>query len=250
MSTIPPAPSGVPPPRKSNALKWILIGVGGFFLVMILAIVGLGFFVVHKAKDAGLDADLIKRSPGLAVAKMAVAANPNVEMVSADEGKQEITIRDKQTGRVMTVSFDDAKKGKFVFKENGKEAVTISGANGTLEMKSAEGTVKIGGNAKVPAWVPDYPGSEPQGAFSAQGADGQSGSFGFKTKDGSDKVVKFYQDQFQASGLKVTSNVTSQNGQSSGGLLVAEDASSKHTVTVIIGQDSGATSVSVTYANK
>jgi hypothetical protein len=256
MSTSPPVPPSpgdppyAPPPRKSNALKWILIGVGGFFLVIILAIAGLGFFVVHKAKQAGLDTDLIRRSPGLAVAKMAVAANPNVELVTADEGKQQITVRDKQTGQVITMSFDDAKNGKFTFKENGKEAVTISGANGTLEMKSADGTVKIGGNAKLPAWVPDYPSSEPQGAFTAQGKDGDSGSFAFKIKDASEKVVKFYQDQFQSSGFKVTSNVTSQNGQSSGGLLIAEDAANKHTITVIIGQDGGETSVSVTYANK
>jgi hypothetical protein len=238
------------PPRKSNALKWILVGVGAFFLVMIVAIFSIGMFVVHKAKQAGLDTDLIKRSPGLAIAKLAVAANPNVEMVSADEGRQEITVRDKQSGKVITMSFEDAKSGKFVFKENGQEAVTVSGANGTLEMKSAEGTVKIGGNAKLPAWVPDYPGSEPQGAFSAQGKDGDSGNFAFKTKDGSDKVLKFYQDQFQASGLKVTSNVTSQNGQSAGGLVTAEDAANKHNITVIVGQDGRETSVSVTYANK
>jgi hypothetical protein len=258
MSTNPPVPpaSGIPPyappPKKSNALKWILIGVGAFFLVIIVSVVGLGFFVMNKAKQAGLDPDLIKRNPALAAAKMMVAANPKLEAVSADEGRQEITIRDKESGKVMTMSFEDAKQGKFTFKENGKEALTItsSGANGTVEMKSADGSLKIGGNAKVPAWVPDYPGSEPQGAFSAQGKDGETGSFAFKTKDGSDKVVKYYQNQFQSSGLKVTSNLTSQNGQASAGMLMAEDSANKHTVTVIIGQDGSETAVSVTYANK
>ena len=254
MSTIPPtppAPGYAPPPKKSNALKWILIGIGGFFVVVVVCILALSLFVVHKAKQAGLDPDLIKRSPGLAVAKMAVAANPNVEMVSANEGRQEITIRDKQTGKLVTMSFEDAKNGKFVFKEDGKEASVIANsANGTLEVKSDEGTVKIGGTAKVPAWVPDYPGSEPQGAFASQGKDGNSGSFLFKTKDGSDKVVKYYQDQFQSSGLKVTSNITTQSGQSSAGMLVAEDDSNKHTITVIITPDSGQTGVSVTYSTK
>jgi len=134
MSTQPPMPPppGYPlPPQKSSALKWILIGVGGFFVVLVLCVVGAGFFVVHKAKQAGLDSDLIKRNPALAIAKMAVAANPNLETVSADEGRQEITIRDKQTGKVTTMSFEDAKKGKFVFKEDGKEAVTITSGGRT-----------------------------------------------------------------------------------------------------------------------
>ncbi len=257
MSANPPVPPPPPnvsgslvPAKKSGALKWILIGVGGFFLICILSILAVGVFVVNKAKQAGLDPDLIKKNPALAAVKLAVAANPNVEMVSANEGRQEITIRDKESGKLMTMSFEDAKNGKFVFKENGKDAVTItsSGAQGTLEMKSADGTVQIGGKAKLPAWVPDYPGSDPQGAFTARGQDGDGGSFAFKTRDASSKVVKYYQDQFQSVGLKVTSNITSQSGAETAGMLLAEDSAKKHTITVIVGQDSGETTVSVSYA--
>ena len=234
MSTVPPPPPpagpGVPPPKKTNVLKWVLIGIGAFFMLIVLAMVGLGLFVAHKAKQAGLDPDLIKKSPQLAAAKLMVAANPDVEMVSADEGRQEITVRDKKTGKVYSMSFEDAKDGKFTMKEDGKTTLTV------------------GGKAKVPAWVPDYPGSDPQGAFAAQGEDGAGGTFTFKTKDSSDKVIKFYQDQFQASGLKVTSNITNQNGQSSAGMLTAQDEANKHTVTVIVGVEGGDTTTAVTYA--
>ncbi len=248
MATNPPVPP--PPPQKSSALKWILIGVGSFFVLIVLAVAGLGLFVVHKAKQAGLDTELIQRNPGLAVAKMAIATNPNLEMVSADEDRHVITVRNKQSGKVETMSWDDAKNGKFTFTEDGKEAFTIrsGGANGNVEMKSADGSMKIGGNIKVPTWVPDYPASDPQGVFSAQGKDGDSGSFAFKTRDASDKVIKFYRDEFESSGLKITSNLTGNSGSSSAGMLVAQDDAKKHTVTVIIGQDSGQTSVSVTYA--
>ena len=249
--TVPPGQPYAPPPKKGGALKWILIGVGGFFVIAVIGVLAVTMFVVHKAKQAGLDTDLIKRSPGLAIAKMAVAANPDVELVSTNEGKQEITVRDKKTGKVMAMSFEDAKNGRFVFKQDGKQAtITTNSSNGTVEVKSDEGTFKLGGSAKLPAWVPDYPGSEPQGAFSAQGKDGDSGSFAFKTKDPSDRVLKYYQDQFQSGGLKVTSNMTSQDGKSSGGVLTAEDESKKHTLTVIIGPDNGETAVSVTYAKK
>jgi hypothetical protein len=181
---------------------------------------------------------------------MSIAANPNLEMVSVDEGRQNITLRDKQTGKVTTMSWDDAKKGRFTFSEDGKEAVSITsgGASGGMEMKSADGTVKIGGDTKVPTWVPDYPGSDPKGVFSANAKDGDTGSFAFKTRDASNKVIKYYQDEFQSSGLKITNNISSLNGQSSAGMLVAQDETKKRTVTVIIGQDSGRTAVSVTYA--
>jgi hypothetical protein len=232
MATYPPvpAPAPLPPPKKSNVLKWVLIGIGAFFMLIVIAVVGLGLFVANKAKQAGLDTDLIKRSPALAAAKLMVAANPDVEMVTADEGKQEMTVRDKKTGKVYTMSFEDAKNGKFTMKEDGKTTLTV------------------GGKAKVPSWVPDYPGSDAQGAFSAQGEDGAGGTLTFKTKDSSDKVVKYCQDQFKASGLNVTSNITNQNGQSMAGMLSGQDESRKHNVTVIVGVESGETNVAVTYA--
>src|SRR5262249_10086432 len=159
---------------------------------------------------------------------------------STDEGRQEITVREKGSGKVITMSFEDAKNGRFVFKQNGKDALTITsgGANGTVEMKSPEGTMKIGGDAKLPAWVPDYPGSDPQGAFSAQGKDGEAGSFTFKTKDSTAKVSKFYQDQLQGLGFKITNNFSGQSDAASGLMFVAEDDSNRHSVTVIIGNDS------------
>ena len=232
MSTNPPAPpAGVPQPKKSNVLLWVLIGIGAFFMLIVVAVLGLGLFVAHKAKQAGIDPDLIKKSPALAAAKMMVAANPEVEMVSVNEGKQEITIREKKTGKTYTMSFEDAKNGKFTMQEDGNKA-----------------TLTVGGKAKVPTWVPDYPGSDPQGAFSAQGQDGDSGTYTFKTKDASDKVVKYYEEKFNSSGMKVTSNITNQNGEPSAGMLSAQDEASKHTVTVIIGSEGSETSVAVTYA--
>jgi len=222
------APMGVPP-KKSNTLAWVLGGLGGCLVLVIIVVAGISFFIAHKAKQAGIDGDLFKRNPTLAAAKIMVAANPNVELVSTDEGRQEITVRDKQSGKTYSISFEDAKNGKFTMKEDGKTTLTV------------------GGKAKVPSWVPDYPGSDPQGAFSASGADGDSGTFGFKTKDSSDKVVQYYQDQFKSSGMKVTSNVTTQDGKSSAGMLSAQDDANKHTVTIVLGVENGETSVAVTY---
>jgi hypothetical protein len=205
-----------PPPKKSNVLLWVLVGVGGFFLLIALVvIVGIAY---------------IARNPELAMTKMITAANPNVEVVSVDKRSREIILRDKQTGKTYNISFDDAKRGKFSMREGGGRA-----------------SLTFGGDANVPTWVPEYRGSDPHAAFSAQGSQGDSGTFTFKTRDTVDKVTKFYQDQFQSSGLEITTNVTHHEAQSSGGMLVAQDVAKKHTVTVIIGVEGSQTTVAVTY---
>jgi hypothetical protein len=204
------------PPKKSNALLWVLVGIGGFFLLIALVVVGGIAYVA--------------RNPTLVMSKMIAAANPNVEVISVNKGSQQITLRDKKTGESYNITFDDVKNGKF-------------------SMKSSNGraTFTMGGKAKAPAWVPEYPGSDPQSAFSAQGQDSDSGTFTFKTRDPSDKVTRFYQDQLPNSGLKISSHVTTSGSSS---MLVAEDDAKKHTVTVIVSADNTNTTVAVTYANK
>src|ERR1041385_8293333 len=73
-SLSPQMPGGMPPaPPKSSGVKVILWIVGVFVALIIFVIVamaGLGFFFLHKAKQAGLDPELIRKNPGLAAAKM------------------------------------------------------------------------------------------------------------------------------------------------------------------------------------
>ena len=38
-------------------------------------------------------------------------ANPNLEVLGVDEGTGKVTIKDKETGRTVTVSLDDLKNG-------------------------------------------------------------------------------------------------------------------------------------------
>jgi hypothetical protein len=146
--------------------------------------------------------------------------------------------------------FAETRDGKLVLKQDGKDVVISSGgkgANGSFEVKSADGTVKFGAgtDAKVPSWVPSYPGASNQGVFSAQTKEGASGSFTFKTSDSVSKVAEFYDDGLKSSGLKINSTV--QSGQ--GTMIVAEDEDKKRAATVIIGSDNQ-TTVSVTYTAK
>ncbi|HTC32220.1 MAG TPA: hypothetical protein VK724_02560 [Bryobacteraceae bacterium] len=47
--TPPVAP--VPQAKKSNVLLWVLIGVGGFFALIIVVVLAAGLFVAHKIKQ-------------------------------------------------------------------------------------------------------------------------------------------------------------------------------------------------------
>lgn len=155
-----------------------------------------------------------------------------------------------------SVDLEDAKKGRFVIKEDGKDAVTVNATgddkNASLELKSADGTVEIGGgqNAKVPTWIPDYPGSAPQAAYSAQAKAGDSGMFTFKTRDAADKVAHFYEEGFKSAGMKTSSTLSNGDSGTAGGMVTGEDESKKHTATVLIGAESGETTVTLNFAAK
>src|SRR5256885_16086385 len=84
------------------------------------------------------------------------AAEPQrVEIVSVDEEKQTPTARDKQTGRVFSVHFGESTEGLSV--QTGPRVA-----------------------ASIPSWVPQYPGSSPDGGYVASASDSLSGAHHFK----------------------------------------------------------------------
>ena len=236
----PPPPVGMPPmqTKKTSPLVWILAIVLGLFVLGGLAAIGMGFFVYHKVKQAGIDPALMQKNPGLAVSKMITAFNPDAEVVRTDEDAGTITIRDKKTDKVFTLTFDQVKNGQFKMVAEGDD-----GKQATIE-------VGAGANSKLPSWVPTYPGSSAQGTFSVKGdggdGEGEGGSYAFTTKDAPSKALAFYQDKAKEMGMKV--NMTATGDQ--GGLVSATDEASKRTMTVMVGGDSNETTVNVTYAQK
>jgi hypothetical protein len=218
----------MPPAKKSNALLWILGG---------------------KAKQAGLDPELMKKNPPLAAAKMAVFANPDVEMVSSDDNAGTMVVRDKKTGKTATMKFDMAKKRMVIIDEKGKEStISVDSDKGNLEVKTDEGTMKMGANAdKPPDWVPIYPGTSPKSTYSMSDGKESSGTFVFTTSDGPDKVASFYGDQLKSGGLKVSTTSNTTDGKLT--TMVTGDNDNR-TVLVTATNDSGTTNVNVVFRNK
>jgi len=228
-------PGAAPVQRKTSPLVWVLVIILGLFVLGAIGVVGTGLFIVHKVRQAGFDPELMQRNPGLAISKMIANANPDVDVLSTDEGAGKITVRDKKTGKVVTMTFDDAKNGRFSFSAQGDDGKTAS--------------LEVGAGAdQLPSWVPAYPGAKVEGTFAMKGngEQGNGGSFGFSTSDGADKVISFYQDKCKELGLDV--KMTTHTNE--GGMIVAADGGETRTLQTIVSRSSGMTKVQVIYGTK
>jgi hypothetical protein len=224
-------PDTAPSRRKTSPIVWILVAIVGLACVAGAITLAGGLFLVHKAREAGVDADLFRDNPGLAIAKLIAAAHPDTEIVSTDAGSGTVTLRDRRTGKEMTLTFDQVRKG-FRFEadeDNGRKAA-----------------VQLGGDAeKVPVEVPVYPGAKVQATFEVDGngAGGQGAyEYEFSTQDSPSKVFAWYHDKLQEDGRKLALH----NESPDGGMLVAEDDANRRTWRVIVGRDANGTTINVT----
>jgi hypothetical protein len=103
---------------KTNSRPWILIAVLSALGVCGIAVLAGGLLLAYKAKEAGIDARLMRDNPGLATSKLLVVTNPDLEILSTDERKGLVTVRQKSTGKTMKVNFDEMKWGNFTFHAN------------------------------------------------------------------------------------------------------------------------------------
>jgi hypothetical protein len=245
-SPMPPPPAGGPAPKKVSPVVWILGGCAVLVVLFVVALTLGGLFIAHKARQAGLDPELIQKHPELAIVKMAVAANPNAEIVAIDENKGIVTVLDKKTGKTVTMNFEDIKRGKLRFESEGKRVELEGqgqGETGTVTVRTDEGTTKFGaGGVQMPSWLPAYGGASPQG-FSSQSAAGSTGGFNFKTAEAPEKVIAFYKDALAKAGLTIDTM------QYPGGTLLTGKGGGR-TATVHVTVEGSSTAVSGTFQDK
>lgn len=126
--------------------------------------------------------------------------------------RSQVTFKEKKSGKVTTMSFDEVMQGKVRIKTDGQEVV-IDGSNvtkdGKISMKDAKGNevtingegggivrtkgpdgeMTIGGTSSAPAWVPAYPGVKAlEGGMKIEKADETSGMAVSETADAVGKV--------------------------------------------------------------
>jgi hypothetical protein len=214
----------------------------------VIGFVVIGYFAVNKAKQV---AGELEKNPEFTVAKWMVQTNDDVELVSSDETKGTLTVKDKKTGKVITINFRQVKDdGSISFSSDEGEATIEArgdGSSGSVSIKSDKGSVVMGGGASVdlPDWMPQYPGSSPQGVFSARSDEGRSQSFHFITSDSSSDVIDFYEEELKGAGLRVTTTNTT-----SGGSVTGASSDRNRTVFVAVTSSQSGTQVNVTLNSK
>ncbi|MGA2329702.1 MAG: hypothetical protein ABSH05_25905 [Bryobacteraceae bacterium] len=238
-SYVPPMPPPAAPPKKTSPVVWILLGCAGFILLIgIAAVVALSY-----------GWHMFQRNPAATLARIALAANPNAEVVSMDEDRGKVVIRDKRTGKTVTLNLEDVKKGRISFEGERGEKVTIEGEGepGAMKIQSSEGTATFaaGGPVKLPAWFPAYAGVTPRGTYSVSDNTGDAAGFQFTTKDAPEQVLQFYESGLKSAGLKVTTLK-----QDNGGMVSGQDEGEQRQAVVTVSASDGATQVSATFKSK
>jgi hypothetical protein len=227
-----PPPAAIPvaaAPRKTSPIVWILLGLGVMIVLFVGALTVGGIFVVHKARQAGLDPALWQRNPGVAVTKMLAAANPDAEIVSLDENGGIVVVRDRKSGKTIRMNFADIKNGRMSFDSDEGRVNLSAGADGSMQL---------------PAWLPRYSGAHDAGGISASSSNGDAGTYGFQTADAPAAVISFYETALKKGGFEIEQKIES------GAATVLTAQSANNAVNLAAAPDNGHTSVTLTFSPK
>jgi hypothetical protein len=148
-----PEPSAPQPKKGLPPLAWAGIGCAAFLLILLVAGGMVFAFVFKKAKSA---VEELEKNPAKG-AEMLIKMHPDLELLSTDEGAKMITFREKSSGQVSTVSFEDIRSGKFSITTGTQSFHFDAGTEGTVSVKSNDGEHSLQGGSfdveKLPDWV-------------------------------------------------------------------------------------------------
>jgi hypothetical protein len=238
-----------PQKKGLSPLAWVGIGCLGLLVIGGIVTTVIAVFLVGKVKEVASE---MEDDPVATTAKILAAANPDVELVSADKENRTVTFRDVNTGEEVTFGYDDIEEGRVTFSSGSEtaELEVTSGDDGSggLTVKSSEGTATFGagGDADIPDWVPVYPGATPTSNFSAE-SDGQhTGTFSFTSDAAIESILDFYDDEGKEAGLETKSRTTTGEGA----MWVAATSDDSRGLTVMASKQSGSMEVVVSFTEK
>jgi len=236
------------PARKSKALTYVLFGCGGLIVIAIVSAIAFGLFVRQKAGD-------FSKNPAMAAARMVAAMNPDIEVVSADEATGRITLREKKTGKTVTMDFREIQKGRITFEGDEGESVDIhaqgGGDSGSMTVRSKDGTMVIGQGslAQVPRWVPRCPGAQPAGSVSSQGQNEDGGMLHLKCDGSVEEVAAYYERELKREGMTVKRQAI-LSGETNMVMLTAQEPGSGHGVNATVLASGEGTVAQLVYQTK
>ncbi|CAN5372134.1 hypothetical protein BH23VER1_BH23VER1_27230 [soil metagenome] len=227
--TPPAPPANAPEPKKGlPPIAWVGIGCGGLLVIAIIAAVI--FFAWGASKVTEFAAD-VQKNPGKAI-EMAARFDPNLDVVSTDEAAQTVTVRMNDTGKEVTLSFDDIRQG-------GLDILTSEGESFSLGAGTA---------TDLPEWIPTYPNTiSTQGLLSSSSNEGTNGSFVITTGDAPEIAIREYTSLLEAEGYEL-SKTTISTGTSDQRMLTAKAENPERTLTIIATIEGHDTNLMVNYA--
>lgn len=246
---VPPAPPAAPatvaPSKKTSPWVWVAVGCGGLLLIVTLVFVLAGLWVFKKGKEFVHTAE---KNPAVAAAKLIVAANPELELVEADENAGTVTIRNKKTGETVTLDAKEVRKGKLSFRTEKGEELRFEGSKqeGSFKISSKGGELTFGANQSLPSWVPLPAGAKPAGAFAASGKGEEHGWASFESQESPADLLRFYETALKGTGFSPSVSRFEHNGKVVGGLVGGQHADGRK-LSVTVTSEKGKTTVVVGY---
>jgi hypothetical protein len=236
--------------KGTHPLVWVAVGCAAVIMLSAFVLVVGGLFLFDKARDMAEEMD---ENPVVAAAKIIAAANPDIELVEADEENRVVTFRNTKTDEVYTIDFEDIEEGKISFYSDEEsfslELETDEDEEGRLTITTDEGTASFGTGTAIgdmPSWVPVYPGTTPEGAYSAETDEGRSGAYTITTDDEVEDVLDYYVFELEKRGFEIVNRATSNEGA----FLMAKSPDEILTINLAASVEDGETQVVVNFNEK
>jgi hypothetical protein len=251
------APGAAPKKKGLPPLAWVGIGCGVLLLLGALVFAVLVGWGVKKAGDLAHDME-DPNTASMTIAKTIVRVNPELELVDSDDDDGTLTIRNKKTGEVLTVDVSEVEEGRFSFKGEDGEEVTMGmekgeDGQGAFTVRDREGNetfrVGAGGEENIPRWVPRYEGVEISGTMANRSGGETNGGFAFETDDSVEDVLAFYADELEDEGM--TESGRSDNSAGDSRFINVGYQGDGRTINTLVTTDGkGKTHVVVSYTEK
>ncbi len=252
----PPSVGSAPAKKGLSILAWFAIGCAGLALLVGIAVAVGSYMVVRKVQEVAGD---VLENPVLGMARIAIKLHPDLEEVSVDEEGGTITVRERNTGEVVTANIEDIEEGRIRFSSGDKELVLeVAGedGDGSLRITGDDGSFEISGGEhggeNVPQWVPRYPGAISSGAGLTirHSEEGDGGGFEAETGDSIQTVIEFYKQYIEDHGYKTDVTTMVSEDDATQGALVAHNEDLGRTLHVMCHEEDGVTKMIISYSQR
>jgi hypothetical protein len=258
----------VPAKSGNRVLIIVLCVLGGILLIIGGCVTTCAYFVHKKAQEYVGEA---QQNPQVAAMAFAASLNPNLQVVSKNAAAGKITIKNKQTGEVVTLDLSaknvEAMRKTMEQFANGlkvpppsearTEASEPAVAPAVVEdqpapvrppekkVSPAQAALQVAPTGKIPDFIVVYPGAETLENNVNSYGKSSIGNYTFSTSDEPGVVADFYEKRFTDAGLSIVTRQTGSDGGGATSSMIANRADPQAMVTFTAKIEDGRTRVVV-----